>query len=133
MNGKPGFTYVLVGKDVREEYEFRGYEIVLNEGHPDAPRISTGRTSKTGEPLTYKDMLLMSCTADRHEQIVSEGEEGNSGQRWADMIEEHIIDKRRTRQDLLRGIQGGSAGLSVDFEEDPIEQELLHRQTAQTA
>jgi len=116
-NRDPDKHYVLVyAGDGAEHgvdyYHSIGYEVVEQEAS--GPSLTAGRTTAPGQPVSMRGHILMACTKARHDEILSYGPDGDSGQVEADDIERRIVD-RESGRDLLRGLHG-PRGLSAQVE-----------------
>lgn len=125
LNRDPDKHYVLVPptpRTVMSEYLAMGYEVETAENG--GVRINGIRTAE-GQPLEYEDCVLLSIPlranpldpdAPSKERIDQVGPYGDSGWQLTNRIEERIINKKSTQEDLMRGIKGGRG--YVDFESD---------------
>lgn len=90
-------------------YESLGYSIETVQ--PGGVALKAGRTSKNGEPVSFRGHVLMSISTEDYEDIVEYGPDGQSGQVGADEIEDRMVDRSKG-VDLLRGM-GGLTGVHV--------------------
>lgn len=125
LNQDPDKHYVLVPptpRYVMSEYLAMGYEVETAENG--GVKINGIRTAE-GQPLEYEDCVLMSIPkranpmdpdAPSKERIDQVGPYGDTGWQLTQKIEDRIINKKSTQEDLMRGIKGGRG--YVDFESD---------------
>lgn len=112
INPNPERKYVRankVGHYGLEFYEWLGYEVeVLAENGVRLAGVhgTKLKTSQLGEPITYMDTVLMSCSLERWDEIQRIGPNGDKGQELADIMEARILDKHRAdaMEDPSRGI-----------------------------
>lgn len=83
---------------------------------------------KEGQPIEKSGHVLMSCSTERHQDIVDYGEDGDTGLVENKKLEERII-RRRTGVDNLRGIgkalnQAGASLSEWDDGTSNLEQEI---------
>ena len=62
--------------------------------------FKNGEVGQMGEPLMWRGHVLMSIDQETRAQIDADGA------RWADHVENRIVDRDQGVQDLLRGIRG---------------------------
>ena len=86
-------------------YESLGYKPVVYE--QDGVRPLAGVTCKPGEPIRFRDNVLMCIPIADRERIEQEGPDGNSGQRLTEEFESIMLEKGG--MDLLRGMRGNPA------------------------
>jgi hypothetical protein len=89
LNGEPGVHYVKANGGEEEDfnveyYESIGYEVV--KASKGGVRVKQGGKVTIGQPITWRGMVLMSCTKDRHDEIFNNGADGNTGQAYFDNI-----------------------------------------------
>jgi len=125
LNRDPSKHYVLVPpipRYVMSEYLAMGYEPETYE--PGGVKINGIKTNE-GQPIEYEDCTLMSIPlkanpmdpeAPSKERIDQVGPYGDTGWELTRKIEERIINKKTSREDLMRGIKGNNG--YVDFEND---------------
>jgi hypothetical protein len=124
QNRDPERTYVLVSiaDDTHgpDYYESIGYEVEVYGGRKGASgvHLKGGRSTKdVGSPIEMRGHLLMSCSKERKEEIDVYGPEGDSGQQYADEIEQRLSLNKTKGRDALRGL--GIAGEEyITFEKD---------------
>lgn len=113
-NANPERVYVLVSKNDTlqgpEFYEDMGYEYV-RQADPERMAGSRNRGEST-DTVEYRGHVLMWISKQEHMRIVREGPYGDTGQKYADQIENRIVDKKSAARDSLRGL-GANHGLSV--------------------
>lgn len=95
VNADPQKRYCLVPTNVNHPmgitfYKSRGYEVELNTGEKDCVKIIMGTEVKTGEPLTWQEMVLMSVSEERANEIFLKGDTGSTGQEYFDMLMRRI-------------------------------------------
>lgn len=91
-------------------YEDLGYTV---ERHgADAPQLrgrgvnpDGSERYASGTAIEYMDHVLMSIPLEDYERLQREGAFGNTGQNWADALENKIVDKRGI-EDPMRGMRG---------------------------
>ncbi|MDX2253285.1 MAG: hypothetical protein NW202_13450 [Nitrospira sp.] len=104
-NADPTRHYVLVYTPQVDEYAENDYMIELvREG---GPMVGAGVTAKAGEPVQYRGHILMSISKESlRDQVINGSLDGHAfGQKWADAMEERILQKDGGN-DPLRGIGG---------------------------
>jgi len=107
VNANPEKHYVrvpTVGRFNTEYYSWLGYDVerFVPEG---GVKLAGFRSAQPGEPLSYMGTVLMSIDRSEHERIVSEGMDGRTGQKLADVRESSILNKSRAgASDPMRGI-----------------------------
>lgn len=116
INEDPTRKYVRANKTGHyavNYYEHLGYEVeVVKEG---GVKFAGGlKTAQPGEAVTWMDTVLMSIDMEAYEDLVQFGADGQSGQAYADMIEDRIIDKNSLSvDDPMRGIFKSIPGTTV--------------------
>jgi hypothetical protein len=106
LHKDPNKWYTLVPKlgDVcgLDAYEARGYSIEKWDGQPNGTNLRGGKHSRRkGDVIESNGMVLMSCSMERHNEIVNFGEDGAGGQQMADVIEKQILSTRIGSTDPL--------------------------------
>lgn len=98
INPKKGYRYVLAAVDDERSglnhYEFvLGYErVIFDEKNPNCTRLRAGRW-KHGEPVMMGMQMLMELAPDKAESLDEYGYNGQTGQAFADKIEEQILGR----------------------------------------
>lgn len=115
INEDPTRRYVRANKTGHynvEFYEWLGYEVeTMREG---GTRFAGAKTAQPGEAVTWMDTVLMSIDIEAWQEIVDYGADGQSGQAYADMIEDRILDKNSLGvDDPMRGIFKSIPGTTV--------------------
>lgn len=93
INGDPAKKYVLVPKNDEHPlnyayYQSIGYEIEYCK--PGGVRINMGSPAKDGQPLTMRELVLMSCSAEHAQKLFEEGPNGMTGQKYFDTLMNRI-------------------------------------------
>lgn len=70
----------------------------------DGPRPVIGKTGQEGEEVRVGDLVLMSIGKEDHDDIEERGADGQSGQRWADEIQEKMFKRTSRDVDTFRGL-----------------------------
>ncbi len=104
-NRDPDKHYVLVDSaDTNQgigHYESMGYQMEEYSGEGGV-RLRSVRPTK-GQPVEKNGSMLMSCSKERHQEIIEYGEDGDSGLEANSIVEQRII-RRRSGSDDMRGI-----------------------------
>lgn len=92
-NADPSKHYVLVPMldniDQNHEYYVNaGYKIEIAE--KDGVRIHMGSPAKIGEPLRMRELVLVSCSKERSDEIFQVGINGMTGQKYFDTLMSRI-------------------------------------------
>lgn len=107
-NRDPRRHYTLVysgdGADQGVEH-YRSIGYVVEEASADGVALQAGTTVAMGQPITMRGHVLMSCSQERYEEIEQYGADGDTGQAYANEVEERIVSRTGGR-DLLRGLHG---------------------------
>jgi hypothetical protein len=97
VNKDPQKKYVLAWQadDVTgaSYYESLGYDIELYRDG--GPRLAAMRKAQPGEAMVFRGCVLMSISLEAYNELQKFGEEGNTGQAWADSIEKRIHKSKR--------------------------------------
>lgn len=102
-------------------YESLGWEVV--QYHEGGPRSAAMRKVRVGEPIEHRGMVLMCITKEERERIYIEGEDGDTGQKWADQIEARIRSKKRADNPFSGGPTAVGASGQRYVQEDPDKSE----------
>lgn len=91
MNADPNKKYVWAPVDDNHPmnyayYESMGYNKEICEKGKDTLKIHLGAPSKVGDPYRFRDMVLMSCSKERADEIFQKGSGGNTGQEYFDKL-----------------------------------------------
>ena len=120
-NKDPERRYVgiyLSDEDALRRYEGMGYEPCVNT--KGGVTWAFGNVAE-GAPLERRGYAIYSISKKRHDEIERFGPDGQSGQAWADEIENRIIDKRKGVLDLLRGSRAGSQYIRAEHNVGELE------------
>jgi hypothetical protein len=106
LNKDPDKWYVLVpllgveyGPDL---YESMGYRIEKWDGTETGTNLQGGKHSrKKGDALQTRGVVVMSCSMERHNELVAHGDDGESGQEMADILEKQIMSTRIGSEEAL--------------------------------
>ncbi len=106
-NPDPEARYVWVYKAAEEHgveyYEGIGYEPVLYREGGVKGRL--GKALKPGQMIESRGHILMQTTAERAKEIYEFGDDGQSGQNAADLIEKRMFQTKKAIADLSRRIE----------------------------
>lgn len=115
INEDPTRKYVRANKAGRynvEFYEWLGYSVETMREN--GVRFAGARTAQDGEAVTWMDTVLMSIDIETWTEIDQFGADGKTGQAYADIIEDRIIDKNSLGvDDPMRGIFKSIPGTTV--------------------
>lgn len=110
INADPTRKYVLVPKNDEHPQNYQyylsmGYEIEVCK--PGGVRIHMGSPAKDGQPLTMRELVLVSCTNERAFEIFQNGPNGMTGQSYYDklmaQIRKNPTDKKRN--EIVDGLE----------------------------
>lgn len=118
VNADPTRKYVLAPMDDQhpmnwQYYEAMGYEIVRREEK--GVKIRMGDNGKVGDPLKWRGNVLLSCSAERSQEIFENGPTGLTGQKYYDKLMEQI---RRNELEKRVNVHG----TREEFEVSDLEQ-----------
>src|SRR5688572_18357585 len=93
IGADPTRKYVLVPKNDEHPQNYQyymamGYEIETCK--PGGVRIHMGSPAKEGQPLTMRELVLMSCTQEQAQKIFEVGPNGMTGQKYYDTLMSQI-------------------------------------------
>lgn len=113
VNPDPTRKYVLAPMDDQhpmnwQYYESMGYEVVKRT--PDGVKIRMGDNGKVGDPLKWRGNVLLSCSAERAQEIFESGPTGLTGQKYYDKLMEQI---RRNELEKRVNVHGTREELDV--------------------
>jgi hypothetical protein len=114
VNPSPDKRYVMAPTDERHDMSFKFYESAgynIEVAEKDGVRIKTGDKAEIGKPLTWRGMVLMSCSLERAQEIFESGIDGLTGQIYQDKVMQRIrqneLEKRikidGAREDVVFG------------------------------
>lgn len=125
VNKDPSREYVWVYKAAGSEfgvehYEYLGWELEsYSDGGP-RPRMVLAKklVELNGKVIESRGNVLMSIPKERHQEIVEHGDDGVSGQKRADEMEQRLLDRTKHMKDAMRGINPRlrDAGFAVEFD-----------------
>lgn len=111
----PERKYVLAPKDVQHPMSFEYYIAIgyrLEDATPDGVRIRLGEPVVVGQPLAWRGNFLLSCDAERAQEIFLNGPNGLTGQNYYDKLMHKI-----RRNDLERPMHVTGLREEVDISE----------------
>lgn len=123
------WVYKASGADFNvEHYEYMGWEIEsYRAGGPRPAIMLAGKVDKlNGQVIESRGNVLMSISKERHQEIVAQGDDGNSGQERADAMDSRLLDRSKQMKDTMRGIHPRlrDAGFGVEIDKGSAMAEL---------
>jgi len=123
------WVYKAAGADFNvEHYEYLGWEVeCYRTGGPRPAIMLAGKADKlNGQVIESRGNVLMSIAKDRHQEIIEQGDDGQSGQKRADQMDERLLDRSKQMRDTMRGIHPRlrEAGFGVEIDKGSAMAEL---------
>ncbi len=126
VNTQADRRYVWVYKAAPEMgvdyYESIGYEPV--QYTPGGVKTRVGKPLKSGDYIESRGHVLMQTTAERAKEIYETGEDGNSGQQGADVIERRMFQTKKAIAEISRRVamrsQEGNPYFSLEAEQGSV-------------
>lgn len=103
----PAKKYVLAPMDTQHPFNFQYYESIgytIENCDPDGPRIRLGTAVKMGQPLEWRGNYLLSCSAERSDEIFRNGPTGNTGQAYYDKLMQKVKANQLEEPVRVRGM-----------------------------